>query len=106
MSVSDASIALPATLSLQEQAKRGLIIGDSNNGYPTSAQQAETTYHELSGAANPATVQLVSASEPPNLAAAAALLSQLTNTVAQASATAASAYQLLSAAETLTMTAA
>jgi len=105
MSVSDPSVALSGGgLTLLDQAHT--VFGEpAAAGYPSSEQRNDAAYLELSGAASTATVQQINVSEPPNLAAAAALISQLTAVVRSDAASAASALQLLSAAATLTMTA-
>jgi hypothetical protein len=105
MSVSDPSVALSGGgLTLQQQA--GDIFGQATSrGYPSQDQRDDAAYLELSGAADTVTVQQVNVSEPPNLAAAAALMSQLAAVIQSRSAAAASAFEVLSAATTLTMTA-
>ena len=105
MSVTDPSIALSGGgMTLQDQANAN--FGDQGpNWYPSKLQESDAAYLELSGAATAATVQQINVSEPPNLAAAAALMSQLTAHVQASAASAASALQLVSAARTLTMTA-
>jgi hypothetical protein len=105
MSVSDPSIALSGG-GLTPQQQAGDIFGQvASRAYPSQDQLDDATYLELSGAASTATVQQVNVSEPPNLAAAAALMSQLTAVIQSRAASATSALQVLSAATTLTMTA-
>jgi hypothetical protein len=105
MSVADPSVALSGGgLTLPDQASA--IFGPpAAKGYPSEAQLNDAAYLELTGVANVATVQQVNVSEPPNLAAAAALMSQLTAAIQSRSDSAAAALQVLSAATTLTMTA-
>jgi hypothetical protein len=105
MSVTDPSVALSGGgLSQLDQAHT--VFGPpAAHGYPSQEQQTDAAYLELSGAASTATVQQINVSEPPNIAAAAALMSQLTAVMQADAASAGAAMQLLSAARTLTMTA-
>ena len=110
MSVLDLS-AVTAASSVQSppaqvQAPPPDSLGDSGkSSYPTPAQEAEATYLELSGVASATRVEPVNVSEPPNLAAAASLMAQIAGNVHEGPMTGARAFQMLSAATTLTMTA-
>jgi hypothetical protein len=105
MSVSDPSIALSGGGLTPQQQASDIFGQGTSRGYPSQDQLDDAAYLELSGAASTLTVQQVNVSEPPNLAAAAALMSQLTAAIQSRSSAATSAFEVLSAATTLTLTA-
>lgn len=79
------------------------LLSPRPGGYQTAAQEAAAALVDLSGA-SPITVDDYEASAPPNLAAASALLDELTRDSAISLAAKTGVYQLLDSAATLALT--